>query len=164
MRRVSAAFSGFSGRRAAIAAGIVCAVAAAGALGYRLGSPAAAPETATRITLAACGLHPAPAPIALPLARMFPDAEGVPITVGPIRHPGLDAALPVRLEPSRGAEGSVRLEGDTLVVSLDPSRPSEEIRLVCRYGEVARVEFRGDGLRVVETAGALSASASPSGS
>ena len=57
--------------------------------------------TDTLVMLSACGLVPAPEPVSLPLASLFAgDAPNLAtgLSLGPIRHPGLDAPLWVRFE------------------------------------------------------------------
>ncbi len=63
----------------------------------------------TLVMLSACGLVPAPEPVALPLASLLAeDAPGLAagLSLGPILHPGLDAPLWVRFEARE-------IDGDT---------------------------------------------------
>lgn len=102
----------------------------------------------TRLSLATCGLVPAPAPLDLPLGTLMQKAGAPGLTLGPILHPGLDAPLSIVFRPlEEGAMPEPLQSGETLVLPLDTARMPDELRLSCRYGAVARVEYRRGPLR-----------------
>lgn len=142
----------------AVAAGLA-ALGAAGAAGYLAGTRAAeVPQT--RLTLATCGLVPAPAALDLPLAALLRKAGAPGITLGPILHPGLDAPLSVRFRPRAADETALPVHaGELLDLPVDPARLPDELRLSCRYGAVARVEYRRGPLRHVVEVGVVPADA-----
>ncbi len=135
-------------RRGPVPRGIMRAAVAAvgfGMAGYLVGQHQATGRV-TELTIAPCGLGAAPAPVALPLNDLLRKAGGHGLSLGPFRHDGLDRAVTVRF--ALDAEGPVRHrdgDGHDLVVVPVPTSARElpdEIRLECRYGTVARVQYR----------------------
>lgn len=122
---------------------------AAAAAGYMAGTQRGE-GALTRLTLSTCGLVPAPAPLDLPLEALMQKAGAPGLTLGPILHPGLDAPLSVLFRP---LEPDATLQpvqtGETLTLPLDTARLPDELRLSCRHGAVARVEYRRGPLRHV---------------
>lgn len=123
----------------------------AGAVGYGLGHLRASGQV-THLTIATCGLDEAPAPVALPLRDLLRKAGGHNVSLGPFRHDGLDRAVTVRFAlgsdtPRRA--GIDDADGDLLVLPVpDAGAPlPDEIRLECRYGTVARVQYRKGQVR-----------------
>lgn len=129
--------------------GVMLAAAAAtvvsGVVGFVVGQVHATGRV-THLAIAPCGLDAAPAPVALPLADLMRKSNGHGLSLGPFSHDGLDRAVTVRFaqgdtEPYRvsGMEGH-----DLLVLPLPASSRAlpHEIRLECRYGTVARVQYR----------------------
>ena len=149
-------------------AGFMALGLAAGA-GFLIGSQRGeAPQT--RLSLATCGLVPAPAPLDLPLAALMETAGAPGLTLGPILHPGLDTPLSIVFRPLQpGTEPRPLQHGHTLELPLDTARLPDELRLTCRYGAVARVEYRRGPLRqtlpvsVAETAPDASDTDAPAG-
>lgn len=125
----------------------LAALGAAGAAGYLVGQrDATMPQT--RLTMATCGLAPAPLPLQVPLVALLRDAGDVAVTLGPILHPGLDAALSLRFRALRPDEAPrPKLVEGVLELPLDPDRPPDALHLSCRYGAIARVEYRRGPLR-----------------
>lgn len=102
----------------------------------------------TRLVVATCGLVPSPAPLDLPLAALMGKAGTPGLTLGPILHPGLDAPLSVHFRPlAEGQTPQPEQANGRLVLPVDPARLPDEIRLSCRYGAVARVDYRRGPLR-----------------
>lgn len=133
---------GWTGR--ALALGAAIAVIAGGA-GFALGQWHANGQV-TNLTIATCGLGDAPNPVALPLRDLMRKAGGHSVSVGPFRHDGLDRDVTVRFAlgsdtPQRHADGD---GGDLILLPLpEPGAPMpDEIRLECRYGTVARIQYR----------------------
>lgn len=131
-----------------VSRGVALAGAAAllsGAVGYAVGQLQAT-ERMTRLTIAPCGLDEAPAPVALPLDDLLRKAGGHGVSLGPFRHDGLDRTVTVRF--ALGADAPYRQSdagGHDLLVLPVPEAASalpDEIRLECRYGTVARVQYR----------------------
>lgn len=131
---------------AALAVGALGAAAGGGFwLGGRMGE-----DPVTRLALSTCGLVPAPAPIELPLGVMLQKAGAPGLTLGPILHPGLDTPVSLHFRALAPGETPQPLRsGDRLEVPLDAERLPDELRLACRYGEVARIEYRRGPLRHV---------------
>lgn len=135
--------------RRSVAIGAAFAVLA-GAVGFGLGHMRASGQV-TELTIATCGLDEAPAPVALPLRDLMRKAGGHNVSLGPFRHDGLDRHVTVRFalgtdRPQRHADG---VGGDLLVLPV-PSEDAplpDEIRLECRYGTVARVQYRRGAMR-----------------
>jgi hypothetical protein len=133
---------GWSARSALIAASGALLV---GIAGYALGHMRASGQV-THLTIATCGLGDAPAPVALPLRDLMRKAGGHNVSLGPFRHAGLERDVTVRFAlgsdtPRRLSDGE---DADLLVLplpALDAPLP-DEIRLECRYGAVARVQYR----------------------
>ena len=136
------------GRHGPVARGAVLAAAAAlvsGAVGYAVGHLQASGRV-TQLTIAPCGLDAAPAPVALPLNDLLRKAGGHAVSLGPFHHEGLDRSVTVRF--ALGAESPRRhsdADGNDLLVLPVPASAHalpDEIRLECRYGAVARVQYR----------------------
>jgi hypothetical protein len=148
-------------RGAVVLAGVT-ALGVAAAAGYMAGAQRGeAPQT--RLSLSTCGLVPAPAPIELPLATLMQKTGAPGLTLGPILHPGLDAPLSVvfvAMEPG-GVPQPVQA-GETLTLPLDIARLPDELRLSCRYGAVARVEYRRGPLRHAVDVAVIAAEPTPS--
>ena len=134
--------------RISVALAGLAALGAAGLAGYLAGAQRGeAPQT--RLSLATCGLVPAPAPLDLPLASLMHKAAAPGLALGPILHPGLDAPLSVLFRPlEAGADPQPVQHGEMLELPIDTGRLPDEIRLSCRYGAVARVEYRRGPLRL----------------
>lgn len=138
---------GWSRRGVAIGAAVAV---LAGVVGFGVGHMRASGQV-TELTIATCGLDEAPAPVALPLRDLMRKAGGHNVSLGPFRHDGLDRDVTVRFalgteRPERHAGGA---DGDLLVLPVpgeDAPLP-DEIRLECRYGTVARVQYRRGGTR-----------------
>lgn len=135
-------------RPAWLTRGVMLAAAAtlvSGAVGYVAGKVQATGRV-THLTIAPCGLDEAPAPVALPLNDLLRKAGGHTVSLGPFRHDGLDRSVTVRF--ALGAAGPVRhsdADGHDLLVlpvSASGGPLPDEIRLECRYGTVARVQYR----------------------
>lgn len=143
MSALFADIQGGVGRRAV--AVLALAVALSGGTGFALGHWRATGEV-TRLTIATCGLGEAPAPVALPLRDLLRKAGGHNVSVGPFRHDGLDGSVTVRFAP--GSDGPRRTrpdpDGDVIVLPVPASGAAmpDEIRLECRYGAIARVQYR----------------------
>lgn len=132
-----------------IAAGLggLALLGAVAAAGYMVGAQRGE-GSLTRLSLATCGLVPAPAPLELPLEALMQKAGAPGLTLGPILHPGLDAPLSVVFRPLEPeATPQPAQSGETLTVPLDTARLPDEVRLSCRHGAVARVEYRRGPLR-----------------
>jgi len=124
--------------------GVVAVAVAAGlALGHLSGNADAGGRTT--ISFAACGVAPVPAIGALPLAPFRGQFGEIPLSIGPVRlahyaEPVLVRFIEVeRLEDKR----PVKRDGViTLPLLASADRPPDEIRIKCRYGEVAGVTYR----------------------
>lgn len=127
--------------RGQLAVGIVALAVAAGG-GFLAGAQRGeAPQT--RLSLATCGLVPAPVPLDLPLDALMSSAATPGLTLGPILHPGLETPLSIHFQPlEAGAEPRPLKAGQTLELPVDTARLPDEVRLSCRHGAVARVEYR----------------------
>lgn len=119
-----------------------------GAVGFVFGQMQATGRV-THLAIAPCGLGAGPAPVALPLTDLLRKSDGHGISLGPFRHDGLDRAVTVRFAPSDpGDVAPYRYSDadghDLLVLPLSVSGKSlpDEIRLECRYGTLARVQYR----------------------
>lgn len=123
----------------------VAAMLVSGAVGFAAGQIQATGRV-TQLTIAPCGLDAAPAPVALPLDDLLRKAGGHGVSLGPFRHDGLDRAVTVRF--ALDADGPVRhrdAEGHDLLVlpvTVSGTALPDEIRLECRFGTVARVQYR----------------------
>ncbi len=122
----------------------------AGAVGFGLGHMRATGQV-TQLTIATCGLDDAPAPVALPLRDLMRKAGGHNVSLGPFRHDGLDRDVTVRFAlgadaPRRHPDGDDR---DMLVLPVPTvgAPLPDEIRLECRFGTVARVQYRTGTVR-----------------
>ena len=125
----------------------VVALGAAAGVGFALGTQRGE-QPLTRLSLATCGLVPAPAPLDLPLGALMETAGAPGLALGPILHPGLDTPLSIVFRPlAPGAEPRPVQLDDRLEIPVDTTRMPDEVRLSCRYGAVARVEFRRGPLR-----------------
>lgn len=147
-----------------IMAGFVVLGAAAGA-GFVAGTQRSEPHH-TRLSLSTCGLVPAPAPIDLPLSALMATAGAPGVTLGPILHPGLESPLSIVFRPVEpGAELRPVQTADTLELPVDTARLPDALRLSCRFGAVARVEYRhGQHRRALDVAVTdLPAPAAPNG-
>jgi hypothetical protein len=102
-----------------------------------------APE-ATRIVATACGVAPAEAPFALPIGTIGEHAPHLPLMVGPINIDGRTAVL-LRFDPTLdGTDDTVVRLGDVLHLPRtigDRPSPPTEIRLNCRNGTLAAVQY-----------------------
>lgn len=133
-----------AGARSIVAVGAAVALLA-GVAGFALGHLRATGQV-TQLKIATCGLDAAPEPVALPLRDLLRKAGGHNVSIGPFRHDGLDRAVTVRF--TLGSDSPQRAErtgtGDLLVLPVpDAGAPlPDEIRLECRYGAVARVQYR----------------------
>jgi hypothetical protein len=132
-----------------VALGVAVALVA-GAVGFGLGHMRANGQV-THLTIATCGLDEAPAPVALPLRDLMRKAGGHNVSLGPFRHEGLTRDVTVRFAlgsdtPQRHANGD---SGDLLVLPIPETGAPlpDEIRLECRYGAVARVQYRKGSTR-----------------
>jgi hypothetical protein len=128
---------------------VLLAIAAGFAGGYGFAHHNA-PET-TRIVAAACGVAPAQAPFALPLRAIGEHAPHVPLLVGPVKVYGHTTVL-LRFDPALDGTGDtvVRL-GDVVHLPRsigDRPSPPAEIRLSCRNGVLAAVQYHLDDLAV----------------
>lgn len=105
-----------------------------------------APET-TRIVATACGVAPAEAPFALPIGAIGEHAPHLPLMVGPINIDGRTTVL-LRFDPSLdGKNDTVIRLGDVLHLPRtigDRPSPPTEIRLNCRNGTLAAVQYHLD--------------------
>ncbi|MGS4944882.1 hypothetical protein ACVDG3_05345 [Meridianimarinicoccus sp. RP-17] len=138
---------GWTARTLALGLGVTI---LAGAAGFVAGHMRAKGQV-THLTIATCGLDAAPAPVALPLRDLMRKAGGHNVSLGPFRHDGLDSDVTVRFAlgsdtPQRHGNGS---EGELLVLPVpeDGTPLPDEIRLECRYGVVARVQYRTGATR-----------------
>lgn len=123
------------------------ALAGVAALAFLAGAKRAEVPT-TQLVVATCGLVPSPAPLDLPLAALMGKAGTPGLTLGPILHPGLDAPLSVHFRPMAAGETPQPEQANgRLVLPVDPARLPEEVRLSCRYGAVAQVDYRRGPLR-----------------
>ena len=133
--------------RIAAGLGALALLGAAAAAGYMAGAQRGE-ASLTRLSLATCGLVPAPAPLELPLEALMQKAGAPGLTLGPILHPGLDAPLSVVFRPLEPETTPQPVQsGETLTLPLDTARLPDEVRLSCRHGAVARVEYRRGPLR-----------------
>jgi hypothetical protein len=102
-----------------------------------------APET-TRIVATACGVAPAEAPFALPIGAIGEHAPHLPLMVGPINIDGSTTVL-LRFDPTLdGKDDTVIRLGDVLYLPRtigDRPSPPTEIRLSCRNGTLAAVQY-----------------------
>lgn len=105
-----------------------------------------APET-TRIVATACGVAPAEAPFALPIGTIGEHAPHLPLMVGPINIDGSTTML-LRFDPTlNGKDDKVIRLGDVLYLPRtigDRPSPPTEIRLSCRNGTLAAVQYHLD--------------------
>ena len=105
-----------------------------------------APE-ATRIVATACGVAPAEAPFALPIGTIGEHAPHLPLMVGPINIDGSTTVL-LRFDPALdGKDDTVIRLGDVLYLPRtigDRPSPPTEIRLSCRNGTLAAVQYHLD--------------------
>ena len=105
-----------------------------------------APET-TRIVATACGVAPAEAPFALPIGTIGEHAPHLPLMVGPINIDGSTTML-LRFDPTlNGKDDKVIRLGDVLYLPrtiVDRASPPTEIRLSCRNGTLAAVQYHLD--------------------
>ena len=121
---------------------IVLAVATGLTAGYLSGKADA--RGTTTISFAACGVAPVPTIGAVPLAPFRGQFGEIPLSIGPVRlahygEPVLVRFIEVeRLEEKR----PVKRDGViTLPLLASAHRPPKEIRIRCRYGEVAGVVY-----------------------
>jgi len=135
-------------RRWGVTRGVMLAAAAtlmSGVVGFVVGQFHATGRV-THLAIAPCGLDEAPAPVALPLADLLRKSNGHGLSLGPFQHDGLDRAVTVRF--AQGDAGPYRVNSgaghDLLVLPVPASNRAlpHEIRLECRYGSVARVQYR----------------------
>jgi hypothetical protein len=120
----------------------------AGVAGFRVGMTHGVGNI-THLTLAPCGLTVPPAPIALPLGDLLRKTGGHGVGLGPFRHDGLDRPVTVRFVAEDTAPAFVAGPDEDQVLlplpAADADMP-EEIRMECRYGQIARVQYRRDGV------------------
>lgn len=142
----------------------LAALGGAGTAGYMAGARMAE-APGTRLTLATCGLVPAPPPLHLSLSALKVNATAPGMTLGPILHPGLDAPLSLRFRALEATETPQPvLTGTLLELPVDVDRPPDALHLSCRHGAVARVEYRRGPLRLVlDVASAPGATAADDG-
>lgn len=137
-----------AGRRGVVLAALATVIS--GAAGFALGQFQMAGRV-THLTIAPCGLDAAPAPLALPLQDLLRKAGGHGVSLGPFHHVGLDRAVIVRFAVEADAPyRHIAADGyDLLVLPVPvPGRAlPDEIRLECRYGTVARVQYRSGQTR-----------------
>ena len=124
--------------------GLVVLAAATGLAGGYIGGQASVGAT-TRISFAACGVAPVPAIGSLPLAPFRGQFGEIPLSIGPVRlahhgEPVLVRFVEVdRLEDKRPVER----DGVITLPLLAAAHPMpDEIRIKCRYGEVAGVTYQ----------------------
>ncbi|GEO42899.1 hypothetical protein SAE02_70470 [Skermanella aerolata] len=121
------------------------AVAAGFAGGYGYGRNNA-PET-TRIVTTACGVAPAAAPFFLPIGVLGEHAPDLPVMVGPVKVDGGTTVL-LRFDPAVDGTGDTVVRvGDVLHLPGsfgERPAPPTEIRLNCRNGVLAAVQYHLD--------------------
>ncbi len=127
---------------AGLALGYLSGAGYLGGAGFLTGKPSAGGTTT--ISFAACGVAPVPAIGALPLSPFRGMVGDIPLSIGPVRlaHAGEPVLLRFieveRLEDKR----PIKRDGViTLPLLASAHRPPDEIRIECRYGEVAGVTY-----------------------
>jgi hypothetical protein len=123
--------------------GLVVLAAATGLAGGYIGGQSSVGETTT-ISFAACGVAPVPAIGSLPLAPFRGQFGVIPLSIGPVRLAHYGEPVLVRFVEVERLEDKRPVKRDgviTLPLLASANRPPDEIRIKCRYGEVAGVTY-----------------------
>lgn len=123
--------------------GLVALAVGAGLTAGYLSGKADASGTTT-ISFAACGVAPVPTIGAVPLAPFRGQFGEIPVSIGPVRLAHYGEPVLVRFIEVEQLEDKRPVNRDgviTLPLLESSRRPPEEIRIVCRYGEVAGVVY-----------------------